>query len=318
LLSAREVQRALGGEVLKGNRVLCPGPNHSDEDRSLVVTVAPDDEDGFTVHSFSAIDDWRDCRDYVREKLGLPTWNEKLADKRRGKFTSSDAERITREAARAIQSAKREAEHEADRRQHIAWARDIWRASRPARGTLVERYLTEVRRLELPEDTDGAIRFHPRLKLRDGTFTPAMVCAMTSIDTGEFVGVHRTFLAPDGSKLEKKTLGTKVGSVIRIDPDEAVTDGLAIAEGVESTIAARYLYRPAWCVIDAGNMQDFPLVVGVQHLEIFADNDASGTGLKAASACLERWQAAGREARIIMPKDAGADVADLVAEYKVY
>jgi hypothetical protein len=60
--------RALGGEV-SGNQVLCPGPGHDAEDRSLSVKLGKNGEP--IVHSFAG-DDWRTCRDYAREKLGLP------------------------------------------------------------------------------------------------------------------------------------------------------------------------------------------------------------------------------------------------------
>jgi RecA-family ATPase len=64
--------RALGGEI-RGNQILAPGPGHSAIDRSLA--VKPDDAapDGFVVHSFADDDPIR-CRDYVRERCGLPAF----------------------------------------------------------------------------------------------------------------------------------------------------------------------------------------------------------------------------------------------------
>jgi hypothetical protein len=64
------VARLLGGKV-NGNSVLCPGPNHSKDDKSLSVKIDINAPDGFLVHSF-ADDDPIVCRDYVRQKLGLP------------------------------------------------------------------------------------------------------------------------------------------------------------------------------------------------------------------------------------------------------
>ena len=61
---------ALGGEV-NGGQVLAPGPGHSADDRSLSVKLDSNAPDGFLVHSFST-DDPIACRDYVREKAGLP------------------------------------------------------------------------------------------------------------------------------------------------------------------------------------------------------------------------------------------------------
>jgi Protein of unknown function (DUF3631) len=70
MMDVQALQRALGGEV-RGGEVLCPGPGHSDGDRSLSVKPDKDDPEGFVTHSFSG-DDWKDCRAYVRTKLGLP------------------------------------------------------------------------------------------------------------------------------------------------------------------------------------------------------------------------------------------------------
>jgi hypothetical protein len=209
------------------------------------------------------------------------------------------------------------ADEELKKRRNRRLARATWDEALPARGTIVERYLVETRKLELP-DTE-AIRYHPRLPVTgEDRYLPAMVCALTDIRTDELVGVHRTFLTLDAQKVKKTTLGDMKGAVIKIDPDGAVTTGLAIAEGIESTIAARYLYRPAWCVVCAGGMGSFPVLTGVEHLEIFADNDAGGTGLDAARRCLKRWQDSGASARIILPTETDRDVADIVAEQGVY
>ena len=62
--------RALGGEVSSG-QVLAPGPGHSAADRSLSVRPDSAAPDGFVVHSFST-DDPIECKDYVRQKIGLP------------------------------------------------------------------------------------------------------------------------------------------------------------------------------------------------------------------------------------------------------
>jgi hypothetical protein len=71
-IDARNLARALGGEV-HGNQVLAPGPGHSPQDRSLSVRLDEGALEGFVVHSF-ANDDPIACRDYVREKAGLPAF----------------------------------------------------------------------------------------------------------------------------------------------------------------------------------------------------------------------------------------------------
>jgi hypothetical protein len=70
VVSLEQIARALNGDI-RGGQVLAPGPGHSAEDRSLSIALSDKASDGFIVKSF-ANDDWRLCKDYVLEKLGLP------------------------------------------------------------------------------------------------------------------------------------------------------------------------------------------------------------------------------------------------------
>jgi hypothetical protein len=65
----RAAARALGG-VVSGGQIRCPGPGHSAKDRSLIVWFDPDAPDGFSIHSHAG-DDWKECKDYVRQKVGF-------------------------------------------------------------------------------------------------------------------------------------------------------------------------------------------------------------------------------------------------------
>jgi hypothetical protein len=67
--SLEEIARALGGEISAG-QVLAPGPGHSPQDRSLAIKMS---DTGYVVHSFAG-DDPIQCKDYVRDKLGMPRW----------------------------------------------------------------------------------------------------------------------------------------------------------------------------------------------------------------------------------------------------
>ena len=75
--------KLLGGEV-SGVQVLCPGPGHGPQDRSLSVKMSANG--GFVVHSFAG-DDPIACRDYVRSKLGMkpfkPNGNGKASSTKR-------------------------------------------------------------------------------------------------------------------------------------------------------------------------------------------------------------------------------------------
>jgi putative DNA primase/helicase len=71
-LTLASIAGDLGGDI-SGNSVVAPGPGHSPTDRSLSVTLSPNAPDGFLVHSFCG-DDGIKCKDYVREKCGIPSW----------------------------------------------------------------------------------------------------------------------------------------------------------------------------------------------------------------------------------------------------
>ena len=101
------VARALGGEVC-GDEVLCPGPGHSNADRSLSVKPDRDAADGFLVYSFAG-DDPILCRDHVRTKLGLPPFEPKKKNGKAGAGATWTmlAEHIYRDgAARRIFSSR--------------------------------------------------------------------------------------------------------------------------------------------------------------------------------------------------------------------
>ncbi|MDE3037095.1 MAG: toprim domain-containing protein [Pseudomonadota bacterium] len=86
--------------------------------------------------------------------------------------------------------------------------------------------------------------------------------------------------------------------------------GLGIAEGIEDALTVMASgWRPVWAAVDAGNIASFPVLPGIECLTIFADHDKAG--LEAARRCAERWQAAGRDVRIVSPNAAGEDWADV-------
>lgn len=71
-LSPQQLAAALGGEV-SGGEVLAPGPGHSPRDRSMSIKLDASAPDGYVVHSFAG-DDPLACKDYVRDRAGMPSW----------------------------------------------------------------------------------------------------------------------------------------------------------------------------------------------------------------------------------------------------
>lgn len=230
-------------------------------------------------------------------------------------------------AAIERERAERERVDEADRTGREEAARRIWRTSTPIAGTLAHDYL--VRRLAadpVPPDVlaAGHLRFHADLRRPDdlgGGRGPALVALLTDPETGEGGGVHRTFLAPDGGRLAKRTLGRKAGLVVRIDDPDRAGDpmlGLHVAEGIETALAARVRYgaAPAWAAVDAGNLASLPPLRGCECITVFADADhpderGRRAGQDAARALIARWREAGCEAHAYGPSMLGTDIADL-------
>jgi AAA domain len=71
-ISLEQIARALNGKIRNG-QVIAAGPGHSAADESLSVTLSDTADGGFIVKSF-ANDDWKTCKNYVLEKLGLPAF----------------------------------------------------------------------------------------------------------------------------------------------------------------------------------------------------------------------------------------------------
>jgi hypothetical protein len=69
-MDLRQLAAALGGVVSNG-QCLAPGPGHSKGDRSLAVKIDSNAPDGFVVFSHAG-DDPIVCKDYVRQRCGLP------------------------------------------------------------------------------------------------------------------------------------------------------------------------------------------------------------------------------------------------------
>jgi putative DNA primase/helicase len=189
-------------------------------------------------------------------------------------------------------------------------AKHLWEMSQPLRATQAAIYLQR-RGCRLPP-ADGDLRFLPAR----GDNPAAMLARVTDAATAEPISLHFTRLNPDGTKVAdnpKRLLSghRKAGGVIRLWPNDAVTLGLAISEGIESALAAAHGSTPIWAAIDAGNLAEFPVLSGIEALNIIADHDVAG--LSAARRCARRWADAGHDVRVATPRTKGQDAADLTA-----
>ena len=192
-------------------------------------------------------------------------------------------------------------------------ARCLWAEAIDAAGTPAAAYLRS-RGLELPQDAPLRFRSDAWRNPAFGPRGPAMLALMTAPEAHRPVGVHVTYLRPDGGgkaagKRPKIMLGN--AGVVRLVPDSEVTIGLGLAEGIETSLSViqRAGWSPVWAACSAGGIGRFPVLPGVEALTIFVDNDDGGAGEGAAEACARRWVEAGRTVRVYVPP-AGHDFND--------
>src|SRR5215472_5980446 len=110
MMDLQTMRRILGGRISNG-QLYCPGPGHSRRDRSLSIKLSATAPDGFVVKTFSSKDDALACKDYIREKCGLPHWRPDTAQRFNGhevKSQPDDNDQARMERARAIWSEAQE------------------------------------------------------------------------------------------------------------------------------------------------------------------------------------------------------------------
>jgi hypothetical protein len=188
----------------------------------------------------------------------------------------------------------------------------LWCGSDPAIGTLADRYLTS-------RDLPG-LAASPTLRYRADTphpegGRPAAMIALVTNYGGAPIGVHRTYLARDGSKTRaepaKASLGPVWGGAIRLDSPRPDVP-LVIGEGIESSASAgRLMGFPSWAAVSAGNLaKRLVLPPEVRRVIIAADPDDAGRN--AAHEAWLRWKGKGRDVQIALPDREGCDFNDLL------
>ncbi len=196
-------------------------------------------------------------------------------------------------------------------------ALELWEDGLPIAETLAARHLAKREIVELAIRSE-VLRFHPSCPYGERERHPCMLALLRDIRTNEPCAIHRTALTSAGDKIGRMVLGPKVGAAVKLSPDDAVTMGLTIAEGIETALSGMQLgWQPAWSVVDAAGIAKFPVLPGIEALTILVDNDESGTGQRRAIECSDRWTKAGREVLRVIPRRSGDDFNDIVRKRAV-
>jgi hypothetical protein len=169
--------------------------------------------------------------------------------------------------------------------ERIEAARRLFAMGQPLPGTLAATYL-RMRGITYLSAT-SALRFHPACYYRDGSGAtrklPALLAAVTD-DAGRIMGVHRTYLAADGSgkadlATPRRAMGSLLGHGVRLGflPDESA-EIIAAGEGLETMLSLRQL-MPAMPVIaglSAAHLGALSIPPGVRRLYLALDADGAG------------------------------------------
>lgn len=197
-----------------------------------------------------------------------------------------------------------------DAARRLAMAQRIWNSAHDARGSPVVRYLASRGITIAPPPM---LRYTPALRRPDGSYGPAMVARIDSID-GDLIGITRTWLARDSAgswrRHDRAMLGRATSGAVRLAP---AAKALLIGEGLETCLSAvQASGMPAWAALSTSGLVGLILPPIVRHVIVLADNDRSGAGERAAYAAAQGWIAEGRAVRIAMPPKPGSDFNDVL------
>ena len=190
-------------------------------------------------------------------------------------------------------------------RDPVISARRLFAAARPIPGTIVETYLRN-RGITALHET-GSLRFHPLCYYHSDPhgpiqLLPAMTAAVTDL-TGRITGIHRTWLAPDGSDkaaiaTPRRAMGHLLEHAVRFG---RVDDVMAAGEGIETILSLRCVMPrlPMAAALSAAHLAAIAFPPRLRRLYIVRDTDPAGD--RARDSLIARANSVGVEAIELSP-----------------
>jgi len=192
----------------------------------------------------------------------------------------------------------------------------IFKDSVPLTGSdPVSKYLHSRKLVLSPEN----VRYCPELYHSDTkTHYPGMI-AMVMNSKGIPVALHRCYLdrdKPQKAEIEspkKLTPGTEPLSGCAIRLFSAKGDTIAVAEGIETSIACMQIFDiPTWACISNTILEGFIPPEGIRKIIICSDNDANMVGQLSAYKLANRLYKADFLVDVRVPEVANSDWADTI------
>jgi len=243
------------------------------------------------------------------------------------------------EQARARAERHRKAEDD-ERQAKQRRAFEMWLAGRPVTAESVTgRYLAG-RGIALAElvnaegdlkDSAGSLKYWgPRGEGDRPWLGPAMLAPIRQL-SGEILGVHATFLKPDGTGKApvlnaKLMLGLKQGGFVRLSrgvsglpfgdlAKAGLAEPLVVGEGIETCLSVALAVPEArvWAALDLGNMATLTPHPGIGPLVILKENDTKPAAIDQRQRVMDQLAAKGFDIREMVPP-AGNDFNDTLKE----
>lgn len=290
----QEVARALGGATRQGRGWVCFCPAH-DNTRTPALSLDIGNNGGLLVSCHAG------CSGVA------------VLDALRGRGLIEGREHGGGARVDQAEIDRRNRDRKAKENRTRGLALSLFSEAQPGERSPVAVYLREARGIPL-DVIPPSLRFHPAIKHPSGVSLPAMVALVENV-RGEGMGIHRTYLLPDGSgKAEvepaKAMLGTTRGGMVRFWRDR---ETLAVGEGIESSLSfAVSTGISTVATLSTSNMKalELPSLPLASILIAACDNDAAG--MLAGRALVSRAESEGRAARAVCPPDEGEDFNDLL------
>ncbi|WP_029557421.1 toprim domain-containing protein [Xanthobacter sp. 91] len=243
----------------------------------------------------AATGEYGDLLDVIRESRSLSNFTDVVAEAQaflRLPPTSPDAEVPHRTKPSSS-------------RDPVISARRLFAAAQPISGTIVETYLRN-RGITALHET-GSLRFHPRCYYRADAQgpthpLPAMIAGVTDL-RGRTMGVHRTWLAPDGSDkaaiaTPRRAMGHLLEHAVRFGRTD---DAMAAGEGIETILSLRSVLPnlPMAAALSAAHLAAIAFPPRLRRLYVVRDIDPAGD--RARDSLIARANSAGVEAIELSP-----------------
>lgn len=238
--------------------------------------------------------EYGDLLDVIRESCGFIDFREVADEARRFlRLPHTEPYRSRKSVRTPVPAASPEA------------AQRLFAMSQPVAGTIAEIYLRK-RGITALHDL-GSLRFHPRCYYRtEGSrktrSLPAVIAAVTDLK-GDLTGVHRTWLASNGSgkasvATPRRAMGDLLGFGVRFGRPGPV---IAAGEGIETALSVRsgFPLMPMVAALSAAHLAAIRFPAELRRLYVLRDRDSAGNG--ARDSLLARAEDAGIEAIELTP-----------------